>query len=315
MRDEVARCIDRLDCADRTHLHELPSLDVPHEPGVYALWFKDELLYVGIARVSPRDTRNPQAAGVAGRLRTYRSCRLTSDFAIAVAFRFVVPHLSHAEREGLATGITGVRHVQAMTQRWVWSNVDFSVDIVAAGLAARAEAAIRRAGLSGTGPPAFNASSSAAGDLRHQAGSLVAGEKAGPTPGSMDRPDPRQMASTTDAADTEIARRRLRLWPDPETRLAAARRLVAGEAVGDILADYPDGPATKKDDGSPATPSRRRVYAEYAIKQEAVRAGLVEPISPDNTAAIRKVLAAKGGMAWTECRTGLSPGAIRKRRR
>lgn len=30
---------------------ELPHLDVPRTPGIYALWVDDELLYIGIARV------------------------------------------------------------------------------------------------------------------------------------------------------------------------------------------------------------------------------------------------------------------------
>jgi hypothetical protein len=120
------------------------------------------------------------------------------------------------------------------------------------------------------------------------------------------------MVSMTNPSDTLTAQRRLRLWPDAETRLAAAKRLVAGDPLLAILADYPDGPVTKKDDGSPATSHRRLLYAEYALKQQAVRAGLVEPISPDNIGAIRKAHGSQG-MAWAECRTGLGHGTIRKR--
>jgi len=116
----------------------------------------------------------------------------------------------------------------------------------------------------------------------------------------------------TNPSETAIAQRRLRLWPDAETRVAAARRRVAGDPLRDILASYPDGPVPKKDDGSRATEACQRVYAEYAIKQEAVRAGLVDPISPDNAGAIRRAHATEG-MAWVACRTGLSRGAIHKR--
>jgi hypothetical protein len=56
--------------AQRPYLRDLPELNVPRLPGIYALWFQNELLYVGIARVDPGTTINPQAAGVAGRLST-----------------------------------------------------------------------------------------------------------------------------------------------------------------------------------------------------------------------------------------------------
>lgn len=93
-------------------MRDLGTVDLPKLPGIYALWHEDMLLYVGIARVDPKDTKNPQAAGVPGRLGTYRRCRLTSDFAIACAFRFVVPSLSDNQSAALATGIFGVRDVQ-----------------------------------------------------------------------------------------------------------------------------------------------------------------------------------------------------------
>jgi hypothetical protein len=115
-------------------------------------------------------------------------------------------------------------------------------------------------------------------------------------------------------SDTTVAQRRLGLWPNAETRLAAAKRLVAGESLDKILSDYPDGPVRKMDDGSPASPRRRKIYAEYAIKQEAVRAGLVQPIDPDNTGAIRRTYESDG-MAWAECRTGKTGTSLHKRLR
>ena len=57
------------------------------------------------------------------------------------------------------------------------------------------------------------------------------------------------------------------------------------------------------DDGSPASPRRRRIYAEYAIKQGAVCAGLIEPIGPDNTGSIRRAYQADG-MAWANAEPG-----------
>jgi hypothetical protein len=113
-------------------------------------WFEDELLYTGIAKVDPSTTNNPQSAGVAGRLSTYRNCRLTSDFAIAVAFRFIVANVSEEDRSRLASGELGVRAVQAMTKDWVATNVRFSVDAVTPAIAIAAESAVRRSGLAGS---------------------------------------------------------------------------------------------------------------------------------------------------------------------
>jgi len=116
---------------ERRMLRDLRSTpDVPRIPGIYSLWHGDLCLYVGIARVDPANTRNPQAAGVAGRLDTYRRCRLTSDFAIACAFRFVVPELDSQEVRRLAAGERGVRDVQTAVEAWVNQHVSFSASCV-----------------------------------------------------------------------------------------------------------------------------------------------------------------------------------------
>jgi hypothetical protein len=154
---EVAACLERLAAAQRHRLRELPSLPaVPSGTGVYALWHHDELLYVGMVRTDPKDTTNPQARGVAGRLNTYRRCPLTERFTVALTFRFVVPTLSDAEREKLASGEMGVSAVQARTKKWLDDHVTFSTDAVAAPVARAAEERARSAGL-GTSPrPWFN---------------------------------------------------------------------------------------------------------------------------------------------------------------
>lgn len=157
LRGDITSCLARLASAERHYLRDLPDLEVPCSPGIYALWLMDELLYTGIARVDPSTTSNQQAAGVAGRLSTYRNCRLTSDFAIAVAFRFVVPTLSEKDRSRLAGGELDVSAIQALTREWVATNVKFSVDAVAPEVAIAAESAVRRSGLAGSTAPAFNA--------------------------------------------------------------------------------------------------------------------------------------------------------------
>ena len=154
----VDAVLEQLAQGPRTQLHDLATCDVPRLPGIYALWHDAELLYVGIARVDPADTSNTQAAGVPGRLNTYRRCRITSDFALGCALRYVIPFLSEEERQSLATGAMTQRHLQPAVQKWVWANVTFSAVIVDAQTAMRTETIARRSGLPGVGRPAFNPS-------------------------------------------------------------------------------------------------------------------------------------------------------------
>ncbi len=156
MSGEVRECIGRLAQAPKLPLRALGELDVPRRTGIYALWFESELLYVGIARKDPDSTSNPQAAGIAGRLSTYRNARLTTDFTIAVAFRFIVPYLTAADRNALATGDAGIRQMHSRTKAWISKHVTFSAAEAPASLAAATETAARRHGLPGSASPAFN---------------------------------------------------------------------------------------------------------------------------------------------------------------
>jgi hypothetical protein len=140
----------------RFAIRDLAAANLPRQPGIYALWHANLFLYVGIARIDPKDTKNPQAAGVPGRLHTYRRCRLTSDFAIACAFRFVVPDLTNDQRRGLAAGDYRVSDIQGLVQSWVLEHVEFSAVIVDATTASAAERHVRTSGLPGLGRPTFN---------------------------------------------------------------------------------------------------------------------------------------------------------------
>ncbi len=111
--------------------------------------------------------------------------------------------------------------------------------------------------------------------------------------------------------DTQVARRRLELWPDPETRLAAARRLVGGVSLESVTRDSINDTRPTKDNGEPAHPRTRRSYVEYALKQEAEYAGLVEPVDQENAPAVRRAHA-ECGKAWAEYLTGLSPTGVAK---
>lgn len=153
MLDEV---LAALATQSRTALHELASSDAPRTPGIYALWFEDTLLYVGISTKDPKDTTNPQAAGVKGRLDVYRRGRLTADFTLGCAFRFVVPSLSDEQRAGLAVGTMSIKDVQRLTVEWVKAHVTFSAVTADASTAEAAERIAHRRGLPGYPPPPFN---------------------------------------------------------------------------------------------------------------------------------------------------------------
>lgn len=153
--DEV---LEQLATGPRTLLRDLASASLPERPGIYALWRNDALLYVGISRVDPERTRNPQAAGLPGRLNTYRLCRITSDFALGCALRYVIPSLNAGQLEELAAGAFGQKELQPIVQRWVWENITFSAVITPAGQAIEVERGARREGLPGVGPPGINPS-------------------------------------------------------------------------------------------------------------------------------------------------------------
>lgn len=140
----------------RVSLKNLSTSNAPTTPGIYCLWHGSSFLYVGIARVDPSETTNVQAAGVAGRLNNYRRCRLTSDFAIACAFRFIVPQLTADQCQALSDGSFSVRDVQALVRNWVSENVGFTAVAVDASTAVAAEKVIRTTGLLEAGRPAFN---------------------------------------------------------------------------------------------------------------------------------------------------------------
>jgi hypothetical protein len=153
MIDDV---LNQLAVGPRVRLRDLPSSGLAKMPGIYALWHDEELLYVGIARVDPKDTSNPQAAGLPGRLATYRRCRITSDFALGCTLRFVVPVLTADQLDALATGSLTQRGLQPIVQDWVWSHVTFSAVITDAATATAAERTARGVGLPGVGLPSFN---------------------------------------------------------------------------------------------------------------------------------------------------------------
>ena len=63
-----------------------------------------QLLYVGMSYRKPSETKNKNARGVFGRLRTYYDGRRTSDFMRDLCDRFVTPYLTADELALLARG-------------------------------------------------------------------------------------------------------------------------------------------------------------------------------------------------------------------
>jgi hypothetical protein len=93
----------------------------------------------------------------------------------------------------------------------------------------------------------------------------------------------------TDPRVERVVRRRLALWPDRESRVAAARMYDDGAPLGEVLRRYPDGPVSRRpEDGQPARPERRAIYAHWALLQETQG----QPdTDPDDAAAVKRIIA------------------------
>ncbi len=148
--------LQQLATQTKNRLSDLFECDVPHQTGIYALWHGEKLLYVGISVKDPADTTNPQAAGVAGRLNTYRKSPITSNFTLAVALRYILPTLTTAELAAFGTGELESRDLETRTKAWVHENVEFSVVAAKPADARLAERLAFASGLPGSGRPMLN---------------------------------------------------------------------------------------------------------------------------------------------------------------
>ena len=149
-------CLVALGTGPRHKLADLSDTTAARLPGIYALWHDDTLLYVGMVRKDPRDTTNPQAAGLLGRLDTYRRAPLTQTFTVAVAFRYVVPFLPADERLALGSGELTVTDIHLRVRSWIGQHVAFSTVVTDAEAARAAERTAHRSGIPGAGVPPFN---------------------------------------------------------------------------------------------------------------------------------------------------------------
>ncbi len=124
------------------------------QAGVYTVWNDDLFLYVGMA-YAHRDSMNPRAHGVFGRLQSHASGRRSGDqFAIYICDRFVVPVLSQDELGALARGD---RLLDARTRDYIHDHLTYRVVLTDSGAAARElEDVVRRTGLPRSGRPQIN---------------------------------------------------------------------------------------------------------------------------------------------------------------
>ncbi len=139
-----------------SRLADLAASECPRTTGVYTLWDEELFLYVGVARINPAETANPQADGVRGRLNTYRRARLTSEFAIGMLLRFIIPQLSAAERDALGRGAIGMSEMTARLRTHLDRHVTFRAWSCDAATALALETHIRRRGLETAPTPVFN---------------------------------------------------------------------------------------------------------------------------------------------------------------
>lgn len=122
-------------------------------PGIYSIWATGTFLYVGIAYRDAKDTTNPQAAGVWGRLGVHSRARRTSDLMIAIGDRFVIPELSPEQLAALGDGRLDLAE---RMRSWFTAHVSYRVSIADSEQARTLEDQIRSTGLPGVGKPLFN---------------------------------------------------------------------------------------------------------------------------------------------------------------
>lgn len=123
-------------------------------PGIYSIWANETFLYVGIAYKDARDTDNPQAGGVWGRLGVHSRARRTSDLMVAIGDRFVIPDLSLADLAELGAGQLDLAE---RMRTWFKTHVCYRVSTTGSEQARQLEQQIRSNGLPGAGQPLFNA--------------------------------------------------------------------------------------------------------------------------------------------------------------
>jgi hypothetical protein len=154
--DSGGDALEALESGPAFRLGELAASPCSRSTGVYTLWDEGVFLYVGIARVDPSETTNPQAEGIKGRLNTYRRSRLTNDFPVKVFLRFIVPRLTQEQLNELGAGHLGMDEMGRLTRRHIDERITFRAFECEKESALALEKQIRKTGLPHCGVPAFN---------------------------------------------------------------------------------------------------------------------------------------------------------------
>ena len=125
-------------------------------PGVYTLWHGPSLLYVGMARMDQRDTSNPQARGLFGRLQTHYDVFPQRDPWPAI-WPLIRAPLSPADLEALRQNNVPVAHrLRPRLQEFARREVSYRWIITSGGAARAIEDHVRRVGLPTAGRPLVN---------------------------------------------------------------------------------------------------------------------------------------------------------------
>jgi hypothetical protein len=123
-------------------------------PGIYTIWAEGQFLYVGIAYKDAKDTTNPQAGGVWGRLGVHARARRSSDLMVGLGDRFVIPDLTPSELQALREGRLDLAE---RMREWFTLHVGYRAAITGSQQARELEDQIRSSGLVDIGRPLLNA--------------------------------------------------------------------------------------------------------------------------------------------------------------
>jgi hypothetical protein len=152
----VADYITALESAPVHHFADWELVKVPGgPPGVYTIWRGEEFIYVGISYRDARDTKNPQARGLAGRLNSHASGRRSGDqFCIYICDRYLLPTLTPEQITQVGDGKLSL---DALTRQYIRERLSYRYVLTATGDEAReVERRIQRNGLPLHGTPALN---------------------------------------------------------------------------------------------------------------------------------------------------------------
>jgi hypothetical protein len=87
--------VGRLSAAPLKWFSAWPDQDLERgRVGIYAIFCDESFLYAGMSRVDSRDTENPQAGGVWGRLATHSRGTESGRFSVGIRDYYVLPTLT-----------------------------------------------------------------------------------------------------------------------------------------------------------------------------------------------------------------------------